>query len=153
MRAGKSSSLTEKLGRVFSSRFGWHSARRGDPIRRRSSRCVSFAAHVKACACSGGFFRNGEICPTFSSSVLVGVDNLGTTVYSIAWLSFSLDNQLERMLRWLSGYRKGVSSLRFARKETGARSSEPGETCFPAYSADFVPRKTSILRGRRVLGR
>ena len=55
--------------------------------------------------------------------------------------------------RWSSGYKKGVSSWGFASRETGAGSSEPGETCLPAYSGELVLRKTSVLLGPRVLGR
>ena len=62
---------------------------RGESTRKRCfSRYVIFAARVQYCPCWGRFHLNGEICRGFTSSVLVGVDNLGSITYSTTWLYF-----------------------------------------------------------------
>ena len=57
------------------------------------------------------------------------------------------------LLRWFSGYKKGVSSWGSASREGGQGQVSPGETCFLAYSGELVLRKTSVVLGPRVLGR
>ena len=48
----------------------------------------------------------------------------------------SLDNQLGRMLRWFSGYKKGVGGSHVENR--GQARLNPGETCPPAYSGELV---------------
>ena len=57
------------------------------------------------------------------------------------------------LLRWFSGYKKGVFSWVFASRKRGQSRVNPGETCLPAYSGELVLRKTSVSLGPRVLGR
>ena len=47
---------------------------------------------------------------------------------------------------------EGVFSWSLTGREPGARSSETGETCLPAYSGKLVPRKISLLLGLWALG-
>ena len=153
MRAEKSFPLTEKLGRVFIPSVSWHSAWLGGPMQRCSSRCVTFAAHVKSCERWGRFFVNGEIWPGFPYSVLVGVDTLGPTVYSTMWLSFPWATS------WggcCGGYLGTIRAFPVGGLQAGKRGQggvNPGKTCLPAYSGESVRRKTSLLLGSRVLGR
>ena len=143
----------KNLARLSLPSFGWHSAWRGGPIKRRSSRCVSFAAHVKSCVCWGRLLLNGEIWPGFPSSVLVGVDNLGTTVYCIAWLSFPKTTNWGECCGGFLGTRRAfpVGGLKAGKRGQGRVN--PGETCLPTYSGELVLRKTSVLLGPRALGR
>ena len=137
--------------------FCWDSAWRGGPMKRRSSRCVSVAAHVKSCACLGRFFLDGETWPGFPSSVLVGVDKLGTTVYSITRLSFPWKTN------WggcCCGF-LGTRTFPFGALQVGKRGQgrvNPGETSLPSYSGNLCygrPQPYLILgrSGARVVSR
>ena len=135
----------KNLARFSLPRFGWHSSWRGGPIKRRSSRCVSFAAHVKSCVCWGRLLLNGEIWPGFPSSVLVGVDNLGTTVYSTAWLSFPWTTSWGGCCGGFLGTRRAFPVGGLQAGKRGQSRVNPGETCLPAYSGELMLRKTSVL--------
>ena len=153
MRAGKSFSLMEKLGRAFSSQVWLAQRVAGGPIKQRSSRCVSVAAHLKSCACWRRFFLNGDIWPGFPSSVLVGVDNLGTTVYSIAWLSFPWTTSWGGCRGTFLGTRRAFPVGGLPVGKRGKDRLNPGETCLPAYSGELVLGKTSVLLSPRALAR
>ena len=152
VRAGKSFSLTDTLYRVSLPNFGWHTARRGGPIKRRASRCVRVAAHVKSCARWESFFVTGEIWPGFPSPVSVGVDNLGTTVCSIEWLSVPWTTSWGGCCGRFLGTRRAFLAGGLPSGKQGQGRVNPGETCVPAYSEALVLRKTSVVLGPRVSG-
>ena len=58
---------------------------------------------------------------------------------------------MEKVLRWFSGYKKGVGGLQVGRRGQGR--VKPGETWLPADSGELVLRKTSALLDPRALGR
>ena len=71
-RAGKRFSSTEKLGRVFLPSLV-DIACGGRSRKRRFSRCVSCATHVKSCACWERFFLDRKTWPGFLFPGLVGI--------------------------------------------------------------------------------
>ena len=73
----------------------------------------------------GNVFPSRRNLAGFPSSGLVGVDNVGTTVYSVACLSFPRTTSWGGCCGGFLGAKKGVSSWGLASRETGASSSEP----------------------------
>ena len=112
-----------------------------------------FAAHVKPFACWGRFFLTGEIWPGFLSSVLVGVDNLGTAVYSIAWQSFPWTTSWGGWCGGSLGARGAFPVVDLQAEKRRRRRMNSEETYIPAYSGDVVVRKNTGLLGPPVLGR
>ena len=75
----------------------------------------------------------------------VGADNLGITVYIIAWLSFPWTTSWGGCGGDFLGTRKAfpVGGLQVGKRGQG--QVNPGETCLPAYSGEVVIRKTLVL--------
>ena len=76
---------------------------------------------------------------------LVGVDNLGTNIYSIAWLSFPWTTSWGGCCGGFLGTRRAfpVGGLQVGQRGQGRVN--PGETRLPAYTGELVLRKTSVL--------
>ena len=89
----------------------------------------------------------------FRSSVLVGVANVGTTVHSIAWLSFPWTTSWGGCCGGFLGTRRAFPVGGLQAGKRGEGRVKPGETCIPVYSGELVLWKTSVLLDPRVLGR
>ena len=75
----------------------------------------------------------------------VGADNLGITVYIIAWLSFPWTTSWGGCGGDFLGTRKAfpVGGLQVGKRGQG--QVNPGETCLPAYSGEIVLREDLSL--------